>query len=107
MSTTNARQRLLEFLDERVFQPTLTADPLAYVTAEDRKLLRSVQKRVHETRVRYFADYSNAGQVKANFIQDLNSKPGQQLAADMWVLKLTRFEDVRPEFLALCKQLGL
>ena len=40
-------------------------------------------------------------------IQDLNSKPGQELANDMWLLKLTRLEDVQSEFLALCNQLGV
>jgi hypothetical protein len=58
------------------------------------ELLKSVQKRVHESRVRYLADYASTGDVKANFVQDLNSKPGQALASDMWILKLTRFEDL-------------
>ena len=107
MPQAPAREQLLRLLDNRVFSPTLGAQPLAYANPEERKLLKSVQKRVHETRVRYFADYPNAGEVKTNFVQDLNSKPGQQLAADMWILKLTRFEDVRTEFLGLCKQLGL
>ena len=56
---------------------------------------------------RYLADYATASDVKANFVQDLNSKPGQALASDMWILKLPRFEDVGSEFLALCTKLGL
>ena len=103
----SAREHLLRFLDERVFQPTLAAQPLAYSTGEERKLLKSVQKRVHESRTRYVADYASAGDVKANFLQDLHSKPGQALASDMWQLKLTRFEDVQPAFLELCQQLGI
>ena len=55
---------------------------------------------------RYLADYATASDVKANFVQDLNSKPGQALASDMWILKLPRFEDVGSEFLALCTKLG-
>jgi hypothetical protein len=62
---------------------------------------------VHESRVRYIADYPNGSAIKANFLQGLNSKAGQALANDMWVLKLTRFEDVRADFLVLCKQLAL
>ena len=107
MPHQSAREQLLRFLDDRVFQPTLTALPSAYATADDRKLLKSVQKRVHEDRTRYLADYPSAGDVKANFIQDLSSRPGQALAADMWLLHLTRFEDIRADFLALCAQLGL
>jgi hypothetical protein len=107
MPQQSAREQLLRLLDDRVFQPTLTARPLAYTTADDRKLLKSVQIRVHEIRTRYLADYPSAGDVKANFVQDLNSKTEQALAADMWLLRLTRFEDIRIDFLALCTQLGL
>src|SRR5437764_11038719 len=107
MAQQTAREQLLRFLDEQLFQPVLTAQPLAYASAEDRKLLKSVQKRVHGSKGRYLADYTTAGDVKANFVQDLNSKPGQALASDMWILRLPRFEDVRSEFLALCTRLGL
>jgi hypothetical protein len=101
------REQLLRFLDDRVFQPALTAKPLAYASTEERKLLKIVQKRVHQSKVRYVADYATALDVKTNFVQDLNSKPGQALASDMWILKLPRFEDVRSDFLALCTKLGL
>ena len=100
-------EALLELLSERVFQPTAAADPLSYASVDDRKLLKRVQKRVHDTRVRYFGEYSTATEIKSNFIQDLNSKAGQELAADMYLLKLQRFEDIREEFLALSKTLGL
>jgi|ERR1700724_3626122 hypothetical protein len=107
MPQQTPREQLLRFLDDRVFQPTLTAQPLAYASTEDRKLLKSLQKRVHECKVRYLADYATANDVKANFGQDINSKSGQALASDMWILKLPRFEDVRSDFLALCTKLGL
>jgi hypothetical protein len=103
----NPLEALLDFLDARVFTPTASADPLRYADVGDRKLLKSVQRRVHETRVRYFGTYATAVEVKANFAQDLNSKPGQALANDMYLLKLSRFEDIREEFSALCKKNGL
>jgi hypothetical protein len=103
----SAREQLLRFIDDRIFRPALDVQPLAFGTPEDRKLLRSVQKRVHESRQRYLADYESAVDIKVNFVQDLTSKAGQALATDMWLLKLTRFEDVSTEFLRLCKQLGL
>ena len=106
-SKTSPREQLLRFLDGHVFQPTLSAQPETYVSVEDRKLLKSVQKRVHESRVRYVADYPTAVEIKNNFLADLNSKPGQALANDMWVLHLPRFEDVRKAFLALSQQLGV
>ncbi len=107
MPQQSAREQLFRFLDDRVFQPALAAQPLAYSTADERRLLKSVQKRVHESRTRYVADYPSAADVKANFVQDLHSKPGQALASDMWQLKLARFEDVQPAFFVLCQQLGI
>jgi hypothetical protein len=98
---------LLDFLDSRVFTPTAGADPGKYASAEDRKLLKSVKKRVAETRTRYLGSYATARDVKVNFAQDLQSKPGQALASDMLVLKLKRFEDVRQEFADLCQKLGV
>ena len=95
MPQRSARKELLRFLDERAFQPALAAQPPAYSTAEGRKLLKTVQRRVHESRTRDVADYASAADVKANVVQDLHSKPGQALASDMWQLKLTRFEDVQ------------
>ena len=100
-------EALLDFLDARVFKPTASADPLSYSDLGDRKLLKRVKRHVHETKVRYFGTYTTAAEVKANFAQDLSSKPGQALANDMYLLKLSRFEDVREEFLALCKKNGL
>jgi hypothetical protein len=107
MTQQDGREQVLRFLDARVFQPALTAQPLSYGGAEDRKLLKSVQHRVQESRTRYFADYATATDVKVNFAQDLNSKAGQALATDMWLLKLPRFEDVRTDFLKLCQSLGV
>jgi hypothetical protein len=58
-------------------------------------------------RIRYLTDYLSAIEVKAHFFEDIHSRSGQTLAADMSGLKLTRFEDVRAEFLDLCTRLGL
>ena len=91
---TRPLESLLDFLDARVFKPTASADPLRYADLGDRKLLKSVQRRVHETRVRYFGTYATPAEVKANFAQDLNSKPGQALANDMYLLKLRAGETI-------------
>ena len=106
MNEGQQRRALLEFLEERVFLPALNADPALFSSPEDRRLLESGKKRVQATRMRYHEQYETAAAVKSNLLQDLNSKFGQDLAADMWVLKLQRFEDIRQEFLALCATLG-
>lgn len=105
MTLEGKRQALLEFLDENVFLPAIDAAITGYADAGNRKLLASVKKRVQRTRLRYQEQYSTAAEVQANFLKDLDSKFGQDLSADMWQLKLQRFENVRSEFLALCSKL--
>ena len=103
----DARKKLLGFLDEKVFQPALKTNPSRDSTPGERKLLASVQKRVRGTQIRYYERYSTAAEVKDRFLEDLQSKFGQDLAADMWQLHMTRFEDMVDEFKALCDSLGV
>ncbi len=107
MKTQGDRQALLDFLDKEVFSPAIGADVASYSDAGDRKLLASVKKRVERTRLRYLEQYATAAEVRANFLKDLDSKFGQDLAADMWRLKLQRFENVRSQFLALRSKVGV
>jgi hypothetical protein len=54
-----------------------------------------------------YQEYPTASEIAANFLKDLDSKFGQDLAADMLILKLRRFEDIKQPFLSLCAQLGV
>ena len=107
MKPEDKRRALLDFLDEQVFLPAINADPALYGDSGDRKVLASVRKRVHKTRTQYQQQYATAAEVRANFLMDLDSKFGQDLATDMWCLKLQRFEDVRQKFFNLCATLGV
>jgi|SRR5579884_380514 len=100
----DARQALLTFLDEKVFVPALNAVP---AQPSERKLLLRVQDRVRSTRLKYWEEYGSAEAVKANFLSDLHSPFGQDLAGDMFMLRMTRFEDVKDEFLKLCRNEGV
>src|SRR5690348_10226141 len=51
--------------------------------------------------LKYWEEYTSAERVRANFLSDVASPFGQDLAADMFMLGLTRFEDVKSEFLDL------
>ena len=103
---TDAREALLSFLDDRVFLPALSADPDSYAE-EQRKMLSRVQNSVRGTRLKYHEEYTTAARIKTNFRSDLGSTFGQNLAADMFFLRLTRFEDVKDEFVDLCREYGV
>jgi len=102
----DVRAELLRFLDDRVFWPALNAAPERY-DRQGRGQLARVQHSVRNTRLRYHGEYTSAEQVKTNFRSDLVSVFGQSLAAEMFLLGLTRFEDVKDEFLTLCGKHGV
>ncbi len=106
MTPDAKRGALLNFLDVQVFLPALNTGLAVYADAGDRKLLTNVKKRVERSRVRY-QQYATATEVAANFLKDLDSKFGRDLAADMWSLKLQRFENIKQPFLSLCAKLGV
>jgi hypothetical protein len=62
----DARKTLLDFLDERVFLPTLHADP-QQCDGQDRKLLARVKHSVFATQEKYHEEYTSPERVKANF----------------------------------------
>jgi len=107
MTPDAKRDALLDFLDKQVFLPAMDAEIAGYTDAGDRELLANVKKRVQRTRLRYHGQYATAAGVRTNFLKDLDSKFGQDLAADMWQLKLKRFETVRNKFIDLCSKLGI
>ena len=107
MTAIDFRQKLLDFLDEKVFLPAINGDPANYTATGDRRLLESVKRRVTTTRLKYLAEYQTAERVKSNFFLDLDSPFGQTLAGDMLMLKLRRFEDVQKDFVNLCTKFGV
>ena len=107
VTANNPRLTLLNFLGQEVFLPAINADPANYAAAADRPLLEGVKRRVTTTRLKYQSEYQTAADVKANFFLDLDSPFGQTLAGDMFLLKLTRFEDVQKAFSNLCRSLGV
>jgi hypothetical protein len=101
---TEKRRQLLKFLDERVFNPILDSPPRK---GPDRRFFRETQNRVRRTWSRYPEKYQTASAIKQAFLSDLQSPVGQQLAALLQWLGLPRFEDVREDFLKLCRELGV
>ncbi len=92
------------FLDQRVFHPVLSSE---FRLSRDPQMLREVKVSVQNTRNRYSEKYPTAAAVKAAFLSDLQSIPGQILAEKLRWLNLPRFEDVQEDFLKFCGQLGV
>jgi hypothetical protein len=104
MDDSEKKRQLLNFLDEKVFRPVLDAPSRK---GPDAVFFREAQSKVRRTWYRYPERYLTAIDLKRAFISDLQSPIGQQLAVMLHWLGLPRFEDVREDFLELCRKLGV
>ena len=105
MAQTEAKQKLVRFLEEKAFRPVLRADPSAYPETK-REKLRDVQRRT-ETEIERFRNYGSAKEVVVNFRRDLNSDPAKKVHRELSDLGLPTLNDVQGEFEKLAGDLGL
>jgi len=105
MTETDARQKLVTFLDQKAFRPVLEADHSAYPDSQRRKLA-DVQRRT-ETEIARFQNYGSAQEVMTNFRRDLHSDAAEKVHRVLKELGLPTVNDVRPEFEKLASSLGV
>ena len=105
MTQSEARQRLVRFLEEKAFRPVLRADPADYPETQ-RDKLKDVQRRT-EQEIERFRNYASAKEVVTNFRRDLNSEPAKKVHRALDDLGLPTLNDVQEEFEKLAQDLGL
>lgn len=96
-----SKTELLRFLDARVFNPILKANPGSYKES-DRKALDDVQGSTKSEKQR-FHGYRNAQEVIDNYKSDLNSETAKRINAELKRLKLPSLPSVRREFLEMAE----
>ena len=106
MPYEDAREKLVELLDRRVFQPVLRASADDYGPHE-RGRLKSVQRKTRDEQHRYREEYHSAEKVARMFHDDLSSEPAQKVDRDLRRLHLPVMADIQEEFEDLCDQLGV
>jgi hypothetical protein len=102
----NAREKLLRFLDQRAFDPILRASPDRY-SGNDKDKLEHVKDATERTKQRYHQDYTSAEEVCARFREDLSSSSAQRVQRELEELGLPTLHDIKDEFEALCRDLGV
>lgn len=105
MSETEARQKLVSFLERTVFRPVLDAEPDRYPEGK-RPGLADVQRRT-ETEIERFRHYRSAREVVTNFRRDLSSDAAEKVHRELKALGLPTVNDVRAEFEELASSLGV
>jgi hypothetical protein len=99
------KQKLINFLERRVWNPVLKATPSKY-SDPDRKVLERVQRKTESQRERY-QSYDSAGRLRQEFQDDLQSQQARKVNADLQKLKLPIQADVKDEFFGLADRLGI
>lgn len=106
MSDNDAKQKLLDLLDEKAFDPVLNASPDDYKSESDKKELRDLQKTTRSTQQSYHK-YGSAEKVREMFWDDLSSDAAEKVHRRLKDLGLPTLDDVKPEFEKLADQLGV
>jgi len=102
---SEAKSRLVEFLDREAFDPILKANPDRYPDSKKDKL-RDVQRATESEKKRYH-EYSSAEQVYRMYRDDLSSEPAQKIDRELRDLDLPTLKDVREKFERLASEVGV
>ncbi len=100
-----AKQKLIQFLERKAWDPVLKASAGGYSDSE-RKTLDRVQRKTQSQRERY-QTYGSAGEVRQQFEDDLHSDNARKTNADLKRLDLPIQADVVDEFFRLADRLGV
>jgi hypothetical protein len=106
MANQDAREKLLDFLDENVFGPVIETEEDDFAGKEKEKF-RLVKEATIREKERYYNDYPTAEDIKRNFEQDVTSGAARSINEDLDELGLPKLEDYREEFTELTEELGI
>ena len=106
MADQDKREKLLDFLDRRAFDPVLEASPDDY-NENDRKKLKDIKAKTQSTKKRYHQNYDTAKEVVDNFKADLSSEAAEKVHDDLRDLGLPTLNEIKGDFDKLAKNLGV
>jgi hypothetical protein len=99
------KEKLVKFLERRVFDPILSASDSGKGEAEKRKL-EHVKDATRSEKER-FENYGSAAEVRRMFHDDLSSAPAKKIHEDSKQLGLPTLPDVKADFDQLADSLGV
>jgi hypothetical protein len=104
MASGNARERLLDLLDRKAFDPVINASP-DDVSKGKRDKLEGLQKTTRSTKRSYHEKYGSAAKVVEMFRDDLSSDSARKVQKELEQLGLPTLQDVKGEFEELASEL--
>ncbi len=102
----SAKEKLVDFLEQRAFKPVLDARADDYDSDSQRRKLADVQRATRSEVDRYRHRYSSAQDVIDNYKDDLTSEPAKEVDRELNALGLPTLRDIEPEFRKKVEELG-
>jgi hypothetical protein len=103
--SADAKQKLVEMLIHKAFDPVLHKSASGLSETEKRKL-EHVQ-RATKSEIERYRGYGSAKEVVTNFRRDLDSDAAQKVHRELESLHLPTINDIRDEFGAKVDELGV
>jgi hypothetical protein len=100
--SSESKDRLVSFLDRKVFDPVLKKSADDYSSDTDKQKFEEIKRATEKEKERFHKNYSSAQEVRQNFLRDLTSEPAKKIHRKEKDLNLPTLPDVKEEFLKLC-----
>lgn len=100
----NKRKQLLDFIDDKAFNPIIKANPNKY-KEEDKKKLEDIQRKTKNEQKQFHNDYKTAKEVKNGYLSDVRSEAAKKINDELKKLKLPTLPDLKKDFMELCDKL--
>jgi hypothetical protein len=107
MAAKDARQELVDLLNEKVFNPILDASPDKYKSDADRQKLEDLQSTTRSTQESYEKRYKTAEKVVEMYRDDLSSDSAEKVQKASRELGLPTLDDVKGQFEKKARELGV
>ncbi|NLG17572.1 MAG: hypothetical protein GX556_09615 [Fibrobacter sp.] len=98
---------LVDFLDQKAFDPVLEAVAEQYSSEIDRKKLKYVQNEIMLEKEKFHNQNLNPEGIKENYIREMYFETNSKLGKELEDLELPRLVELRGNFLKLYDELNL
>lgn len=106
MEQDEKREKLLNFLNKKAFDPILEKSKEDYDSEAEKRRLEEVQRTTKREKERFWR-YDTPEEVRENFLNDLSSEAAVEVQEELKELDLPRLPQFKKEFLDLCKELDV
>ena len=106
ISEKEKRRKLIDFIDDKVFNPVLNAKGDEY-SKETQKMLEEVQEKTRNEMKKFHNNYHSAKEVKEEYLSNTYSQAAKKVNKILKELKLPTLPEYKDEFNKLCNELDI